>query len=452
MRLRPVNRSAQALPWATAALGSLVASWDFWKTGGGPIAWVAIGTAAGMAMVLATHKLFGQAQGKAFAIKRRDSAALRLARAQIASRRLPPAGTSAAKSNESPLVGSANGAAGAPAQNGNLKSLVDAMLAEGRHALLLRPQIAENLDPHWLAIAQEALDREMSLVPDGDVLLESQGLAAAVENDPTSDVAPAGRLIHVASAYLDRTAVTNAQFQTFVLAGGYQEMGIWEEAIWPAVFDFIDTSGHPGPRFWRDGRCPEGKENHPVVGVCWYEAAAYARWIGKRLPAEAEWVKAGCWPVHLSPTNRMQRKFPWGNTLGPGRANLWGSKPGDTVGVEDFPAGESVGGVCQLIGNVWEWMAEDFVLSQDAQADGPLLKSLRGGAFDTYFDLQSTCQFATGDDPLARKHNIGFRLALGICDLVDSTAQPVERPVQTAVGRESAELEFVAESPEVCPT
>ena len=163
-------------------------------------------------------------------------------------------------------------------------------------------------------------------------------------------------------------------------------------------------------------------------------------------------MKAGCWPVHLSPTKRVQRKYPWGNTIGPGRANLWGSGPGDTVGVEDFPAGESVGGVCQMIGNVWEWMAEDFVLSQDVQPDGPLLKSLRGAAFDTYFDLQSTCQFASGDNPLSRKHNIGFRLALGICDLVDSTVQPRERPAPVAVGTEPAEVQLAAEFLEVCPT
>ena len=182
----------------------------------------------------------------------------------------------------------------------------------------------------------------MSLVPDGIVELESTKLTGTTENGLPDEPAEQPSLIHVDSAYLDRFPVTNAQFHTFVLAGGYQQMGIWDESIWPAVFDFVDMTGCAGPRYWREGRFPQGKENHPVVGVCWYEAAAYARWVGKRLPAEAEWVKAGCWPVQLSATNRMQRKFPWGNTVSPDRANLWGSGPGDAIAVDELPAGDSV--------------------------------------------------------------------------------------------------------------
>ena len=84
--------------------------------------------------------------------------------------------------------------------------------------------------------------------------------------------------------YLDRYPVTNAQYHQFVRHGGYEQMAIWDPEIWPAVLDFVDTTGHAGPRFWRDGRYPRGEDHHPVVGVSWYEAAAYARWVGKRLP------------------------------------------------------------------------------------------------------------------------------------------------------------------------
>ena len=62
----------------------------------------------------------------------------------------------------------------------------------------------------------------------------------------------------------DRNTVTNRQFQVFVTAGGYDQMAIWDPAIWPAVLDFVDATGHPGPRYWQHGRFPPGKADHPV--------------------------------------------------------------------------------------------------------------------------------------------------------------------------------------------
>ena len=92
-----------------------------------------------------------------------------------------------------------------------------------------------------------------------------------------------------------------------------------------------------------------------------------------------------------------------------------------TCGVHDFSDGVSVGGVYQLIGNVWEWTHSNFgawdLAARRLEVTGPM-KSIRGGAFDTYFDNQATCQFQSGDSSLARKHNIGFRCALGFCDVI----------------------------------
>src|SRR4029077_11354675 len=87
--------------------------------------------------------------------------------------------------------------------------------------------------------------------------------------------------------------------------------------------------------------------------------------------------------------------------------------------------GVSVGGIYHLIGNVWEWTADEFLwvaTAADQDANSSLLKTVRGGAFDTYFDNQATSQFASGENPLGRKHNVGFRCALGICDL--AAAEP----------------------------
>jgi iron(II)-dependent oxidoreductase len=318
------------------------------------------------------------------------------------------------------------------------------MLSEGRYALLLRPQVVGNLSGELQAEAQIELDREMSLVPAGEVLLEPISLGVPDEAaEPDDSQTEPGTVIQVATAYLDRYPVTNAQYQTFLDAGGYEQPAIWDPAVWPAVLGFVDATNQPGPRHWRHGRFPPGKDQHPVVGVCWYEAVAYARWVGKRLPADAEWVKAACWPVQLTTASRVQRKYPWGNSLERGRANLWSSGLGDTVAVDQLAAGGSVGGVFHLIGNVWEWMAEDFELPDEGQlerADRPLRKILRGGAFDTYFEQQATSQFASGESPLARRPNIGFRCALGICDLVDRSTRVPESDDDLA----SDEAELVA--------
>jgi iron(II)-dependent oxidoreductase len=113
-----------------------------------------------------------------------------------------------------------------------------------------------------------------------------------------------------------------------------------------------------------------------------------------------------------------------------GRANLWGSGPGRIVSVAEFADGVSVGGVHQLIGNVWEWTADCFAPEEPGRdpplAAGPKMKSVRGGAFDTYLDSQATCHFQSGELALARKHNIGFRCAIGLRDLApaDGCAPP----------------------------
>ncbi len=75
--------------------------------------------------------------------------------------------------------------------------------------------------------------------------------------------------------YLDRCSVTNRQFQQFVLSGAYDDLEIWPPEVWPSVARFTDLSGRPGPRDWENGKFPVPKAEHPVVGVCWYEAVAY---------------------------------------------------------------------------------------------------------------------------------------------------------------------------------
>ncbi len=317
----------------------------------------------------------------------------------------------------------------------DMASLVSEMLAQGRYALLLRRQVVSNLAPEQALRAWELLQQHMCLVPEGEVSLQSSqpGDDEADWVKTNDDAAQ----VRVGALFLDRFAVTNAQYQHFVDAGGYQQMAIWDPQIWPAVLDFVDTTGRPGPRFWVDGRHLPGEENLPVVGVSWYEAAAYARWVGKRLPTEAEWVKAGAWPVPVAEDRCVQRRYPWGDTMDRDRCNLWGSGPGRLVPVDHYPEGVSVGGAYQLIGNVWEWTTGNFgylVGTHDLALPTPM-KSIRGGAFDTYFENQATCQFQSGENPLARKHNIGFRCAISLCDVCPpEAAADHQEPAGTAEG------------------
>jgi iron(II)-dependent oxidoreductase len=317
-----------------------------------------------------------------------------------------------------------------PAKRNHDAPLVSQMLEQGRVALLLRPQIAVNLSATDLSAAQAELDDTMAIVPQGPVAVRGR----LFESHDEEALARAERLVKVEGFFLDRYCVTNRQYHEFVDDGGYEQMSLWEESIWPAVLSFVDCSGQPGPRFWENGTFPHGRDDDPVVGVSWFEACAYARWAGKRLPTDPEWVKVGSWPVVAEGGKPIQRKFPWGDSMDRRKVNIWGSGHNTTVPVHALPESASVNGVHQLVGNVWEWTSSTFGAWEPAgrkiETSLPL-KSVRGGAFDTYFDTQSNCQFQSGESPLARKHNIGFRCALGFCDVQMQAGSPLQQEDDT---------------------
>jgi iron(II)-dependent oxidoreductase len=320
------------------------------------------------------------------------------------------------------------------------EDLVDELLDTGRYSLLLRPETKKHLTQLHIVRAVRQLDEAMALVPAGRVLL---GQLAEQSNSACgwADVDPrllARNLVDVPPAYLDRFCVTNEQYQQFVDGGGYEQLEFWHEEALPALLDFVDQSGAPGPRFWYDGQFPSGEQRLPVVGVSWYEASAYARWVGKRLPTDSEWTKAGAWPVESAPGRIAQRRYPWGESFDMRRAHLYGCGFPGPVAVDEYPGGVSVGGVHQLIGNVWEWTATPLVELGDPTLHVPeSVMSIRGGAFDTYFENQATCHYQSGEHPLSRRANIGFRLALPMSDLEvvqedDAPIGVVDEPVATA--------------------
>jgi iron(II)-dependent oxidoreductase len=154
----------------------------------------------------------------------------------------------------------------------------------------------------------------------------------------------------------------------------------------------------------------------PVVHVCWYEADAYARWAGRRLPTEAEWEKA----ARFDPATGRSRRFPWGDDPpSPERANL-GQRHLRPAPAGSFPAGAAPSGARQLIGDVWEWTASDFLPYPGFRAwpyreysevfFGPEYKVLRGGSFAASPDA---CRgtFRNWDYPIRRQIFAGFRTA-----------------------------------------
>jgi hypothetical protein len=145
---------------------------------------------------------------------------------------------------------------------------------------------------------------------------------------------------------IDRTEVTNAQFLKFVASGGYRDPKFWAAGL---SSRYVDRTGVPGPRSWSGGTYPTGKGDYPVVGVSWFEAAAYARWAGHELPTAAQW-----W---LAALGRDGRPLPWGsdgNTTDE-RANfsMSGTSPAGAM-----PSGLSPFGCYDMAGNVREWVQD----------------------------------------------------------------------------------------------
>ncbi|MBX6313652.1 MAG: SUMF1/EgtB/PvdO family nonheme iron enzyme [Isosphaeraceae bacterium] len=289
---------------------------------------------------------------------------------------------------------------------------IDELIAEGRHAFALLRSAADYVLEDEAAPAWKALERQAALVPFGQVVVvRSDGVEALVE---------------VPAFYLDRHAVTNREFARFVAAGCYDSLELWPRQVWPSLMQFTDRSGQPGPAGWAGGTYPLGKADHPVVGVCWYEAAAYARWVGKRLPTAAEWQKAGGWPERLG--GGSCTRYPWGDLFDPARANLQPSGLGDTVPVNALPGGDTPNGIHQMTGNVWEWLEDrlDAIPCREQEVFRPWkpMRRIIGGAFDTYLLSEATCHFITGQGELDRRHNIGFRCALSADRLRDAPDGP----------------------------
>lgn len=165
---------------------------------------------------------------------------------------------------------------------------------------------------------------------------------------PQDNIRPAHR-VYLDRYFIDRYPVTCAQYREFIEAGGYQNRDWWTSEGW----EWLQSNPVARPLYWLDSR---DWEQHPVCGVSWYEATAYAHFVGKRLPTEAEWEKAASWDEAL----QAGRRYPWGNAgVGSQLCNCDG-RVGHTTPVNAYPAGVAASGCWDMLGNVWEWTASPF--------------------------------------------------------------------------------------------
>ena len=221
---------------------------------------------------------------------------------------------------------------------------------------------------------------------------------------------------------IDVHPVTNGEYLAFLEDGGYDARGAWSEKGWAWKVE----SGLTAPKHWTRGRHGWTERfmdrvmtldpDRPVCHVCYWEAEAFARWAGKRLPTEAEWEAAASW----DPERGEKRAYPWGDEEPtPEHANL-DQLLFETTPVGSYPAGASPLGCWDMLGNVWEWTSTDFhgypgfrtfpYREYSEVFFGDEYKVLRGGSWATRPGAIRTT-FRNWDYPIRRQIFSGFRCA-----------------------------------------
>ena len=171
--------------------------------------------------------------------------------------------------------------------------------------------------------------------------------------------------VHVPAFMIDRKLTTNEEYARFVEEGGYERREWWSDEGW----SWREKENWRAPLYWtratnqsawRERTMFDEAElavQHPVTGVSWYEAEAYARFMKKRLPTEAEWERAASWDEGHTGQKRL---YSWGDEAPDSllcnfNCDYWGTTP-----VGSFTQGASAAGCLDMTGNVWEWTSDAF--------------------------------------------------------------------------------------------
>jgi serine/threonine protein kinase/formylglycine-generating enzyme required for sulfatase activity/predicted esterase len=266
----------------------------------------------------------------------------------------------------------------------------------------------------------------MVFVPGGDCRLTSRTRATEKQ-------------VHLQDFFMDKYEVTNREYKEFIVAGGYFKRDYWKypfvkdgKAIaWEeAMKEFRDRTGLEGPRSWTGRNYPEGKAEHPVTDITWYEASAYAAFRGKQLPTVFQWEKAARNGLFTYYSGYV---LPWGavefGSSVEGHANF---NSGGTTGVDNFAFGMSPFGCYQMAGNVSEWcfnpLAEGF-----ATAGGSW-----GDLFYVFSDMGVFPGFYTSD-------KLGFRCVQNAPGAPDNqSAEPIDITARIPVYAPTSAASFEA--------
>jgi gamma-glutamyl hercynylcysteine S-oxide synthase len=267
-----------------------------------------------------------------------------------------------------------------------------------------------------LPSAAAPIDAEMVRFTGGTVTIGTTDRRAAYDNERPRHVVP------LAPFWIDSTPVTNRAFLGFVEAGGYDDQRYWSADGWR----WRSETGVRAPKHWeltsrgwrtRTMDCERALDpTRPVSHVCYFEAEAFARFAGKRLPTEAEWEAAATW----DPGEGRARAFPWGDEAPTAaHANL------DQLGFDTAPVGAYAPNVSPIgchgmIGDVWEWTSTDFSGYPGYESFpypeysevffGSEYKVLRGGSWATSPHV-ARATFRNWDYPIRRQIFSGFRCA-----------------------------------------
>lgn len=246
------------------------------------------------------------------------------------------------------------------------------------------------------AVPQAPVPDGMVLVPAGQFIM---GTDDTQEGGHTPGDSTPQHTRTLPAFYIDKTEVTNAQYKAY-----------------------CDATGYPPPAHWNKGSYRTEEAQHPVTHINWYEAQAFARWAGKRLPSEAEWEKAA--------RGTDGRRYPWGNNWEAARVASSGNRP---LAVASKPDGASPFGALDMSGNVFEWTTDWYDAYPGSKAKntgyGQVYKVIRGGGFDAHTGDTRTMHRAVLP-PRVRNEWAGFRCAQDVENSSDaaSAATPPVAP------------------------